>query len=172
MQSLLKAFAFAISLGLMAGCVEYKTRGFAQADKLTFENWRIMAQASAFTESSGASWDDHTFGVSVVALLDGAPEASEYTVSLAGFSLRTGLCTADVSAPIDLGEIRAKTRPTEVSLYDTGTGGEALIPAEVNHICAFVTAQFSHKVRGEDTVRAYEINLERYENSFYFLPMI
>jgi len=171
MSSFRKAMLVVICLCLLGACVEYKTRGFVQTDELTFENWRVKAQANAFTESSGASWDDHTFSVAVTALLDGDPELSDYTVSLAGFGLRTGFCAADGSAPIDLGEIRSKTRPTEVGLYDPGIDRKILIPAEVDHICVHVTARFSSKVNGDDTVEAFEIDLKRLEKSFYFLPM-
>ncbi len=167
-----KLAVIAICMGGLAGCVEYKTRGFVQTGDLTFENWRLTAEASAFSGSSSASWDDHSFRVSAGAVLDGDPEMSAYTVSLSDLALHTGLCGAENAVQIEVGETDGRMRATEASLYRSGGGDPLIIPGEIDHICISATARFTPKTEGDDTVEAYEFDLKRKESSFYFLPMV
>lgn len=169
MSAVQKLFGLAFCLGLLVSCAEYKTREFVQVNAPTFLDWEVRGYVSAFSESSGASWDDHTFGVSVSVKYEGDNDLGELAAAeLFDLSLREGPCALKESDQIRIGKTEQRARKTSASL---SVDGEVLIPKDVDQICMRLRANFTPKDGSKSRVNTFELDFERRENSFYWIAM-
>ena len=169
MPALQKIVGFALCLGLLVSCAEYKTREFVQVNAPNFLGWEASGYVSAFSESSGASWDDHTFGVSVSIKYEGDRETETLLApDIYDLSLREGPCAVEGSDQIIIGKTVSRALKTSARLR---VDGRVLIPKDVDEICMRVKVIFEPDDGSKSPLNTYELDFERSEKSFHWLPM-
>ncbi|MGJ8563112.1 MAG: hypothetical protein ACSHXY_06115 [Alphaproteobacteria bacterium] len=163
-------FALVGLMVTLSGCVIYKTRVFKQTNDVSFEGWNVSASVTAFSGSSGASWDDHDFWIS--ARISRYPEYldTRYDAITSGISAYSGGCDRPVK--MEMGEIEIKKSE---DAYNHDTSARAInkvyIESDIEKLCIRLEAEFPSK-SGDPTIsKTFEIDMKRHESSFPGPPL-
>ena len=148
----------------LSGCMIYKTREFTQINPVKFESWNITADATAFSRSSGASWENHKFRVFVD--ISRYPDYldSEYRADITNLVLFSGDCSSNIE--LELGNVEVKNHGKyQHGRVSADASEPVLIEQTIKNICVHINEDFIPLDGGPIITKPFEIGMRRYESS-------
>jgi hypothetical protein len=142
----------------------YKTREFTQVNSEKFESWNITASVTAFAHSSGASWENHKFRVSVDTSRYPDYLDSGYTADITNLSLFSGYCPS--STELELGHVEVKNYGKYQHGRVSASASEPLfIEHAIESICIHINVDFIPLDGRPIVTKLFEIGMRRHESS-------
>lgn len=149
---------------MLSSCTSYKTREFKQLNVVEFESWNAVVTLKAFSSSSGASWDDHSFGL--LGEISRYPRKLEsvYFAEVVQLEVFKDECGSPQSINVDSLVFKKFGEKQYGKSYAATTKG-IIIDSKVEHICVRMGVNFFLKDSGKTTGRTFDIKMKRHEKT-------